>query len=157
MTVAATAASGTGWSRYVLLWVRMAFGSHSLISGFNNFVPIFDIGGGGDPALSPIGPFMGQLIASGLYDVVKLVEMAVGICLLLGRFVPLAALAELPISLVIAWLCFFVDGSPNIVFSGAREIGFNLIILAFYGRHFLPLLDSKLPVRPIWEWRSSTP
>lgn len=138
------------WARYALLWVRMAFGSHSLVSGLNNFVPLFSIAGGGDPALSPIGPFMGELISTGLYDVVKLVELAVGICLLVNRFVPLAALVELPISLVIAWLCFFVDGSPNIVFSGAREIGFNLIILAFYGRYFLPLLNPVAKRATLW-------
>jgi uncharacterized membrane protein YphA (DoxX/SURF4 family) len=135
----------------------MAFGAHSLISGLNHFVPIFDIGGGGDPALSPIGPFMGELIATGIYDVVKLVELAVGICLLAGRFVPLAALVELPISIVIAWLCFFVDGTPNIVFSGAREIGFNLIILAFYGRYFLPLLNPWAKRAPIWGTGSGPP
>lgn len=145
------------WSGYVLLWVRMAFGSHSLISGLNHFVPLFDIGGGGDPALSPIGPFMGELLATGIYDVVKLVELAVGICLLANRFVPLAALVELPISIVIAWLCFFVDGSPNIVFSGAREIGFNLIILAFYGRYFVPLLNPWAKRAPIWEAGSGPP
>ncbi len=154
---AASVASGRwqpDWGGYVLLWVRMAFGAHSLISGLNHFVPLFDIGGGGDPSLSPIGPFMGALIATGLYTVVKLVETIVGICLLTNRFVALAAIVELPISIVIAWLCFFVDGTPNIVFSGAREITFNLIILAFYGRHYLPLLAPRPEVKPIWGlWR----
>jgi uncharacterized membrane protein YphA (DoxX/SURF4 family) len=138
------------WTRYALLWVRMAFGAHSAISGINHFMPIFDIGGGGDPALSPIGPFMGELIHIGLYDVVKVIEVVVGICLLTNRFVPLAAAVELPISVVIAYLCIFVDGSPNIVFSGVREIGFNLFILACYADYFLPLVTSQAKVRPIW-------
>lgn len=137
------------WGRYALLWVRIAFGAHSFISGLNNFVPIFSISSG-DPALSPIGPFMGALIEIGLYDVVKAVELAVGVCLLANRFVPLAALAELPISVVIAYLCFFIDGSPNIVFSGAREIGFNLFILACYADYFLPITQWKAKYRPIW-------
>lgn len=137
------------WTAYALLWVRMAFGSHSLISGLNNFVPIFALSGG-DPSLSPIGPFMGQLIEIGLYDVVKAIEMVVGVCLLANRFVPLAAAIELPISVVIAYLCFFVDGSPNIMFSGAREIGFNLFILACYADTFLPIVAAKAKVRPIW-------
>ncbi len=148
------------WTRYALLWVRMAFGAHSLISGLNHFVPIFDIGGGGDPALSPIGPFMGQLIEIGLYDLVKVIEMTVGICLLANRFVPLAAAIELPISVIIAYLCFFVDGSPNIVFSGAREIGFNLFILACYADYFLPLVTPKAKMRPLWRapyLRTSSP
>ena len=137
------------WLAYALLWVRMAFGSHSFVSGFNNFVPIFALSGG-DPSLSPIGPFMGQLIEIGLYDVVKAIEMIVGICLLANRFVPLAAAVELPISVVIAYLCFFVDGSPNIVFSGVREIGFNLFILACYADYFLPIAAWKAKVRPVW-------
>lgn len=146
----AQAAWKPDWLGYALLWVRMAFGSHSLISGLNNFVPLFSIGGGGDPALSPIGPFMGELIAIGVYDLVKAIEMVVGICLLANRFVLAAALVELPISIVIAWLCFFVDGTPNIVFSGAREIGFNLFIVACYGRHLLPLAAPRPALAPIW-------
>ena len=93
---------------------------------------------------------MGELIHIGLYDVVKVIEVVVGICLLTNRFVPLAAAVELPISVVIAYLCIFVDGSPNIIFSGAREIGFNLFILACYADYFLPLITSKAEVRPIW-------
>lgn len=155
----ATAARSVGWrpdwGRYALLWVRMAFGSHSLISGLNHFLPLFSIDGGGDPALSPIGPLMGELMATGLYDGVKLVETAVGICLLANRFVPLAALVELPISVVIAWLCLFVDESPNIVFSGLREISFNLFILACYAGYFRPVVAWKADVRPVWSGRSA--
>jgi uncharacterized membrane protein YphA (DoxX/SURF4 family) len=139
------------WSRYALLWVRMAFGAHSAISGLNHFVPIFDIGGGGDPALSPIGPIMGELIHVGLYDLVKVIELVVGICLLTNRFVPLAAAVELPISAVIAYLCIVVDGTPHIIFSGVREIGFNLFILACYADYFLPLITANARVRPIWQ------
>lgn len=144
-------AQARGWSHYALLWVRMAFGAHSLISGLNHFVPLFAIAGGSDPSLSPIGPFMGQLIDTGLYDAVKVVETMVGICLLANRFVLAAALVELPISVVIAWLCIFVDGTPNIVFSGLREIGFNLFILACFGRHLLPLLAARPTFAPLWQ------
>lgn len=145
------------WGRYALLWARMAFGSHSLLSGLNHFIPIFAIGGGGDPALSPIGPLMGELIHIGLYDVVKVIEIAVGLCLLANRFVPLAALVELPISTVIAYLCVFVDGTPNILFSGLREIGLNLFILAFYAGHLLPLTRPRPRLAPIWplRWREA--
>ena len=137
------------WAAYALLWVRMAFGCHSLISGLNNFVPLFELSNG-DPSLSPIGAFMGDLIHMGLYDVVKAIEMVVGICLLTNRFVPLAAVVELPISVVIAYLCIFVDGSPNIMFSGFREIGFNLFILACFADYFLPIVTWKAKFRPVW-------
>lgn len=137
------------WGGYALLWLRLAFGSHSLISGLNHFVPLFALSSG-DPGLSPIGPFMGELIQIGLYDLVKAIEIGVGACLLANRFVPLAALVELPISAVIAYLCIVVDGSPNIVFSGLREIAFNLLILAFYAEYFRPLAAAKARVRPLW-------
>jgi uncharacterized membrane protein YphA (DoxX/SURF4 family) len=146
---ARTAGGSIDWTGYALLWVRMAFGAHSLISGLNNFVPLFALSSG-DPALSPIGPFMGELIHIGLYDVVKVIETVVGICLLTNRFVPLAAAIELPISFVIAYLCIVVDGSPNIMFSGFREIGFNLFILACYADYFLPIVAWKAKVRPLW-------
>lgn len=159
--MSSTALNKPDWGRYALLWVRMAFGCHSLISGLNHFVPLFSIGsGGGDPGLSPIGPFMGELMEIGLYDLVKAVEFMVGICLLSNRFVALAAAIELPISLIIAYLCFFVDRSPNIIFSGIRELGFNLFILACYADYFLPIIASKPKYRPIWKapfFRSDTP
>lgn len=138
------------WLDYALLWVRMAFGAHSLVSGLNNFMPLFALSNG-DPGLSPIGPFMGDLIHLGLYDVVKGIELLVGLCLLANRFVLAAALVELPISVVIAWLCVVVDRNPNIVFSGVREIGFNLFLLACYGRHLLPLLAPRPVLAPIWQ------
>jgi uncharacterized membrane protein YphA (DoxX/SURF4 family) len=141
------------WGQYVLLWVRMAFGAHSLVSGLNNFVPLFPISGG-DPSLSPIGPFMSELMHIGLYDLVKAIETIVGLCLLTNRFVLLAALVELPISVVIAYLCFFVDRTPNIIFSGIREIVFNLFILACYADYILPLTASRPRYRPLWAGRA---
>lgn len=149
MAQAQAAGDRIDWTGYALLWVRMAFGAHSLISGLNNFVPLFALSNG-DPSLSPIGPFMGELIHVGLYDVVKVIEMLIGICLLANRFVPLAAAVELPISVVIAYLCIVVDGSPNIVFSGLREIGVNLFILACYADCFLPIAAWKAKMRPLW-------
>ncbi|MDB5662417.1 MAG: hypothetical protein JWN59_755 [Sphingomonas bacterium] len=143
------AAARPDWLRYVLLWVQMAFGSHSLISGLNHFVPLFRLSGG-DPALSPIGPFMGAMIDVGLYDWVKLIELVVGLCLLSGVFVPAAALIELPISIVIFYLCVVIDRSPNIVFSGVRELGFNLFIVACYARPLLGLAVPRSEPSPLW-------
>ncbi len=141
--------SKPGWEYYALLWVRMAFGSHSLISGLNHFVPMFALSNG-DAALSPIGPFMGEMSHLGLYGLVKVIELTVGACLLANRFVLLAAVVELPISVVIGYLCIVVDGSPGIVFSGVREVGFNLFILACFAGYLKPIFAWKADLRTVW-------
>ena len=136
------------WAAYGVLWVRIAFGSHALITGLNYFIPLFPLGSG--PGPSPNGAFQDEMTRIGLYEFVKVIEVLVGLCLLANRFVALAALVEMPITIAIGYLCIFVDGSPGIVFSGIREIFFNSVLLAAYSNYFLPLLDWRSKYSPIW-------
>ena len=116
------------WAAYGILWVRIAFGSHALISGLNYFIPLFPLSNG--PSPSPIGAFQDEMTRIGLYEFVKMIEVIVGTFLLANRLVILMAIIEMPITVAISYLCIFVDRSPGIVFSGLREIFFNSVLLA---------------------------
>lgn len=139
------------WSVYAVLWVRIAFGFHALISGLNYFVPLFPLSGG--PGPSPIESFQTEMMGIGMYGMIKGVEVVVGVFLLANRLVPLMVIVEMPITVAIAYLCFVVDRSPGIVFSGAREVFFNCVLLAAYADYFLPLLAWRARYSPIWARR----
>ena len=56
------------------------------------------------------GAFMGALAATGyMFPVIKLVEFIVGVCLLVGRYVPFALTILAPITINIVLLHIFLD------------------------------------------------
>jgi len=136
----------SGWTAYAILWLRIAFGVHSLVSGLNYFFPLVP------PAaihLSPAAPFVAALDDVGLFFWIKLVEVAVGV-LLLNLYVPLALVMEMPTTLSIFYLNTFVDAMPRQLYTGPKELFLNLILIAAYSAYFLPLLAAKAEYTPIW-------
>jgi len=137
----------SGWTAYAILWLRIAFGVHSLVSGLNYFFPLVP------PAaihLSPAAPFVAALDDVGLFFWIKLVEVAVGVLLLLNLYVPLALVMEMPTTLSIFYLNTFVDAMPRQLYTGPKELFLNLILIAAYSAYFLPLLTAKAEYTPIW-------
>src|SRR5437879_1813156 len=92
-------------NEYVVLWARVVFGAHSLLSGLNYFIAFLPL----PKVMHPIaGPFVDSMTAMGLFDAIKVVEVLVGISLLLNRGVLIALLAELPTSVSIFWMSVIV-------------------------------------------------
>lgn len=142
-----TAHGQAGWPAYVILWVRIAFGAHSLLSGINYFYPLVPL-----PALvvSPAGTFIAEMDNVGLYYFIKVVEVLVGIALLTNRFVPLALIAELPTSVSIFYLNTFVDAQPRQLFTGPRELAMNGVLILAYWPYFRAMLAYHAHYAPIW-------
>lgn len=137
--------------RYLMLWIQMAFGMHSLISGLNYFIEFLPLPNVTHPIA---GPFVNSMTAMGLFDVIKVVEVLVGFALIFNRFVPLALVAELPTSLTIFWMSTFVVQSERSVYTGIKEIAFNVILLAWFAGYYKVLLRPHSEGRPIWsDWR----
>ena len=136
-----------GWHSYVILWLRIAFGAHALLSGINYFHPLVP-----PPpyAISPIGPFVAEMTRIGMYDVIKVVEVVVGICLLLNLYVPLMLVLEMPTTVSIFYLSVVVDGGHRQMFTGPRELFYNAILMAAYASYFVPLLTARAQYSPIW-------
>ncbi len=136
-----------GWLPYAVMWLRIAFGAHCLLSGFNYFVGMVPL----PPIeLSPSAAFIGQLEAVGLYQFIKVVEVAVGLSLISNRFVPLALVLEMPTTMSIFYLNTFVDGAPRQLYTGPRELFYNLVLIAAYWAYFRPLLTTSAQWSPIW-------
>jgi riboflavin transporter len=151
-----TTPRGGSIARYTISFLRYFFGTHALVSGLNYFLQIL-------PDRIPADPrghaFVSAMIATGLFSVIKVVEVIVGLGLLTGRFVPLLLIAELPISITICGLALQAPTSRSII-SGPRELLLNLVLMLAYGQYYLPLLRSFCAeMGPLWrvpprEWFS---
>ena len=140
--------------RYVVIFVQYFFGAHSLLSGSNHFLHFL-------PEPSPknplSGPFMAVISNVGLFDVVKVIETVVGVCLLLNLWVPLAAVAEMPVTIIIWYVSVVLSHEMRPNYTGWRELILNVILLAAYAGYFLPLLKPRLPRWELWNARRYGP
>jgi hypothetical protein len=142
------------WLRYAVIFVQYFFGSHALLSGSNHFLhfvaePL--------PTQSLAGPFMVAIINMGLYDFIKVIEIIAGLCLLLNAWVPLAAVLEMPVTVVIWYLSVVTVHVPRTLYTGWRELILNAVLLAAYAGYFSPLLTPRLPRRELWRMWPKAP
>lgn len=118
-------------ARYLLGLVFFVFG----LNKFLNFMPA--------PEMSPeAGAFFGALIASGyLMYLIGATEVVVGLLLLINKYVPVALVVLVPVSLNILLFHIFLDlaGLPI----GALVFILNVYLLFAYKKHFDPMLVSS--------------
>lgn len=112
------------------------FGGWFLFHGLNHWVHFFPQPPGSASVSSQL---ISALIKSGLFDWVKAVEVVVGIALLANRFVPLAAIAAFPISIVIGYLNIAVESDANALFVFFGVLGLNALIAAGHLDRILPI------------------
>lgn len=121
----------------MMKWVyhasRIVFGGWWLFSGLMHFVwPHLQPLGDEQPAID----FTLALMASGLFDWIKLVEVVLGVTMLLNRAMPLTILALIPLNVVIVYWNFVLDeGAVEWTF-GALSILFNAVLIWPWRRYF---------------------
>lgn len=137
---------------------RILFASHLLYSGgayiFFGWVPsAFH-----NPA-SPVGHFMVELDKVGLYPLVKYIEFTLGLLALFNRFTPLVAVMEFPITIMIAYLNIFVEGSLDArhYYTATQELLINGMVLLGYGAYYRSMLNMRNQPRWLWETPHDTP
>jgi uncharacterized membrane protein YphA (DoxX/SURF4 family) len=117
--------------------VQFFFGGWFLAHGLNQWLEFF-------PRPSGSSPISHELISalnhSGLFNVVKGIEVVTGILLLSNRFVPLAAVAAFPVTLSIAHLNIVANQDATSVVVGIVIITFNGLIALGHLEKFLPML-----------------
>lgn len=121
------------WAVYA---AQFFFGGWFVFHGLNHWVHFFPQPPGSASVSSEL---IRALIKSGLFDWVKAVEVVAGIALLANRFVPLAAIASFPISIVIGYLNIAVESDANALFVFFGVMGLNLLILAGHLDRMLPM------------------
>ncbi|MBL8549266.1 MAG: hypothetical protein JNJ73_04730 [Hyphomonadaceae bacterium] len=142
----------SGAMKYVILWFRLLFGAHLIYSALRHYLG-FEVLSRVDHPIG--GPFVRILAEMGIYELVKFTELVTGLLIFFGRLVPLALIAEFPITIVIFILNTFIVAQPRQLYSGPQELFLNTILIVFYGRYYMPLLRFNAPPRPIWTARWS--
>jgi hypothetical protein len=127
-------------SSYLIYAAQMFFGGWFLLHGLNHFVEIFIQPPGSS---SPARVLIGALISSGLFDIIKAVEVISGIMFLSNRFVPLGAILAVPVSLSIAYVNLFLNNDVFGMIVAVIVVGLNLVVMLGYFDYFRPLLTYK--------------
>ena len=138
--------------RWVYHASRVVFGAWWLFSGLMHFFW---------PELQPLGDekpaidFTVALMASGLFDWIKVIEVILGVTMLLNRAMPLTIVALVPLNIVIVYWNFVLDeGAVEWTF-GALSILFNAILAWPWRHYFWPLFAWRgapdYSLQPGWE------
>jgi hypothetical protein len=139
--------------RYGLAFVQAYLGAFNLISGLNYFLLIW-------PQPTPADPtgaaYMQVTLHMGLFQAAKVLEVVGGFCLLFNLAAPFALILLFPVSATILLMNVFFADLMHVRISGARNFAFHILLLAAYGRYYLPLLKLKAERRPIWR-RAAAP
>ena len=130
---------------------RIIFGGWWLFSGLMHFLwPDLQPLGDEQPAID----FTLALMASGLFDIIKVLEVVLGVLMLLNRAMPLMLLVLVPINLIVVYWNFVLDeGAVEWTF-GALSILFNVVLAWPWRAYFWPLLawrpapDYSFTVKP---------
>jgi uncharacterized membrane protein YphA (DoxX/SURF4 family) len=123
--------------RFVLAALRIFLGLFLLANGLNfwfHWLPITP------PDSETATRLMDGLVFSGLFGVVKYVEVLAGVLLLANRFVPLALMLMLPLSVVIAYVDFILIGSREAATFAGLLLAPQAVLMLFNLRSYLPML-----------------
>lgn len=120
--------------RHAVWFVRLVFGAWLVPAGINHFFQIFPQPMGNQPLSQAL---IAALIDSGLFDLVKAVELIAGLCLLLGFHVPLALVALMPVSFCVWYWDVPLQGWDSVsAYYGWAVLGCNVLLcLAYIGSY----------------------
>lgn len=135
----------------IIALMRVFLGAWMIVSGWNHVGPLL-----GFPYVfpQPLGNLhlsnvmMVSLIEVGLFDLVKIVEVVAGLCLLFNRFVPLAVAVSLPVSYMVFHNSIVLNLRYERLFSTYMSVWclyMNVILCLAYFKYFVPLLKFKAP------------
>jgi uncharacterized membrane protein YphA (DoxX/SURF4 family) len=125
----------------LLTLARILLGAWMIINGLNHFIHIWPQPLGSYPKASQL---LIALVESGLFDVVKITEVAGGALLILNRFVPLALVLLMPVSAVVYYNDVVLQHRlGRIFYMGTACLYLNITLLLAYLRYYLPMLTFK--------------
>jgi hypothetical protein len=132
----------------LLYAVQFFFGGWFLAHGLNHWLEFFPRPAGSSPLAREL---IGALNHTGLFAIVKGIEVLVGLLLLLNRWVPLAIMLACPVALSIAHLNLVANTDPTSVTVGILSLGLLGVLAWGYWDKFRSLLSVNNPAtsRPV--------
>jgi len=137
--------------RYAVWWVRLIYVAWMVPAGLNHFIQLYPQPTGNQPL--SIGVFT-ALIDSGMFTLVKAVELVAGLMLLFGWRVPLALVMVLPVSFTVWYWDTELQGwwTPSAIY-GWAVLSCNVFLLYAYRHCYYSMFEGYAPLR--WPWASS--
>lgn len=121
--------------------LRIIFGISFMINGLNFYFHLIPINAAPN---AETGQFIAALVSSGIIEIVKLTEVAVGVALLANVWVPLAAVFAMPLSVGIAYTNIVLEGGWFIGgVLGFGTLSINVALLLLYFNYWRPLLTMR--------------
>jgi hypothetical protein len=146
-------------AKVVVIFFRLMLGAWMIVSGTSHLLPLF----GFPPVfpqplgtLHPSSVMLVSLLEVGLFDVIKTVELIVGICLVFNIFVPLVLAAALPISYMVFHNSIVLNLRYDRIFSTYMAVWclyMNVILLLAYIRYYIPMLKMHAPMGKIEDFK----
>jgi len=131
--------------KYAVWFVRLLFASWMIPAGVNHFVPIFPQPMGSQPLSQEL---ISALIDSHLFDLVKVVELVAGVCVLIGFYAPLALLVCMPVSFCVFWWDAPLEGwGSRAALFGYSVLLCNVLLCLAYSRSYRSMFTLRAEAR----------
>jgi uncharacterized membrane protein YphA (DoxX/SURF4 family) len=145
--------------KLVLTFFRIMLGAWMIVSGASHLLSMF----GYPPIfpqplgnLHPSNVMLASLLEVGLFDIVKTVELLVGLCLVFNVFVPLALAVALPVSYMVFHNSIALNMRYDRIVSTYMAVWclyMNVILLLAHIRYYLPMLRMHAPMGKLSDFR----
>ncbi|MGK5079295.1 DoxX family protein [Janthinobacterium sp. HLX7-2] len=145
--------------KLVLIFFRIMLGAWMIVSGTSHLLSLF----GFAPIFpQPLGNFhpsnvmLVSLLEVGMFDIVKTVELLVGLCLVFNIFVPLVLAVALPISYMVFHNSIVLNVRYDRIFSTYMSVWclyMNLILVLAHIRYYLPMLKMRAPMGKLEDFK----
>jgi uncharacterized membrane protein YphA (DoxX/SURF4 family) len=146
--------------KLVLVFCRIMLGAWMIVSGASHllsvfgYAPIFPQPLG---TLHPSNVMLVSLLEVGMFDLVKTVELVVGLCLVFNVFVPLALAAALPVSYMVFHNSIVLNLRYDRILSTYMSVWclyLNLILILAHIRYYLPMLRMHAPMGQLSDFKA---
>ncbi|PUA20433.1 DoxX family protein [Glaciimonas sp. PCH181] len=145
--------------KLLLIFFRVMLGAWMIVSGASHLLPLF----GFPPifpqplgTLHPSNVMLVSLLEVGLFDIVKTVELVVGLCLVFNIFVPLALAVALPVSYMVFHNSIVLNARYDRIFSTFMAVWclyMNIILVLAHIRYYLPMLKMNAPMGKLEDFK----
>ncbi len=135
--------------RLAVWWVRLVYVAWMIPAGLNHFIQLYPQPTGSMPLSTAV--FL-ALIDSGMFTLVKAVELLAGVMILLGIRVPLALVMVLPVSFTVWYWDTELQGwwTASAVY-GWAVLSCNLFLLYAYRDSYRKMWDGFAEPRVPWK------
>jgi uncharacterized membrane protein YhaH (DUF805 family)/uncharacterized membrane protein YphA (DoxX/SURF4 family) len=130
--------------KYAVWFVRLVFAAWMIPAGLNHFLPLFPQPMGSQPLSMEL---IVALLDSHLFDLVKAVELIVGVGVLFGFYTPLALLICMPVSFgVFYWDAPLEGWGSFAAIYGYSTLLCNVLLLLAYNKYYRPMFTLRAAV-----------